>query len=263
MSKIIHLALTEVDETLRFFVQATENAGKIGRRSMSPLDTGNPSSPPQQLSFHLDASAKIAEKLRRDMSVHDFARGTVLARRGDPATRLYFLLDGFVATTATSPQANDYIIAFFKAGDTFLLCSVMAEKPSPVSISVLRDSRIGMLPADVFRAAVNTDHRLALSVAKTLAEQRLALAAHIRDLKVRRPAARLAAFLLRLCKEGEVQADLTLPCDRRILSGWLGMVPASTARTFRELEAIGVGGRGRQISIASVERLKDFVQSEP
>jgi CRP-like cAMP-binding protein len=225
-----------------------------------PLMRSPPLSPPE-LPFPLRASAETVDRFRRQMSIHDFARGSVVARCGDSPKHVYVLFDGLVGTTVTSAQANDYIIAFFKAGDAFLLCAVMADKPYPVAITVLRDSRVGMLPADLFREAVESDPRLAVSVAKALAEQRLALAEHIRDLKVQPPAARLASFLLGLCEEGQDQVRLSLPCDRRILAGWLGMVPASAARALRELEAIGVEGRGKQISIASVERLRRFAQA--
>lgn len=207
------------------------------------------------------ASDETAERLRRAASTHDFARGTVLARRGDVPKYVHGLLAGYAGTTVTSPQAHDYIISFFAPGDLFLLCAAMLDTPYPVSITVLQDSRVAMIPVEVFRDYAQTDLTLASFVIKALAAQRQALSIHIRDLKLQPPVQRLASFLLGLTQNGQARANVALPCDRRILAGWLGLVPASASRAFRELERLGVSGRGRRIGIASVERLRAFVQA--
>lgn len=209
------------------------------------------------------ASPATIGGLERSISTHEFAHGSVLARRGDAPKYVHVLIDGYVGTTVTSPQANDYIIAFFKPGDAFLLCAVMLDTPYPVSITALQDSRVAMVPAGLFRSCAETDLALAVGVAKAIAAQRMDLAVHIRDLKLQRPAVRLASFLLSLVPDGQTAANVELPCDRRILAGWLGLVPASASRAFRELEEIGITGRNRHIGIASAERLRAYTLSAP
>ncbi|MBV8536788.1 MAG: helix-turn-helix domain-containing protein [Alphaproteobacteria bacterium] len=211
--------------------------------------------------FYLPATAATVERLQRAASTADVPRGTVLARQGEMPRHVHFLESGYVGTTVTSPQAHEYIVTFFRPGDPFLLCSVMLNTPYPASITVLQDSRIAMAPIELFRACAATDLTLAMGIAKTLAAQRQGLAVHIRDLKLQPPAQRLANFLLGLVEDTDSRDTLTLPCDRRILAGWLGLVPASASRAFRELERIGVTGRGRQIDIASLDRLRDFVST--
>ncbi|HTP83085.1 MAG TPA: cyclic nucleotide-binding domain-containing protein [Alphaproteobacteria bacterium] len=215
----------------------------------------------QRAAFYLPGSPATIERLHNALSIHDFTRGTVLARQGDMPRNVHFLESGYVGTTVTSPQAHDYIIAFFRPGDVFLLCSVMLNTPYPVAITLLQDSRIATVPVELFRACAATDLTLATGVAKALATQRQILAVHIRDLKLQPPAQRLASFLLNLAEDGDSRSALLLPCDRRILAGWLGLVPASASRAFRELERIGITGRGRQIEIASLDRLREFVHA--
>jgi CRP-like cAMP-binding protein len=211
--------------------------------------------------FYLPASAETLRHLRSALTTHDFARGSVLARIGDVPRYVHFLESGYAGSTVTSPQGNDYIVAFFRPGDAFLLCSVMLNTPYPGSITVLQDSRIAMVPVELFRACAAADLELALGVAKALAAQRQGLAIHIRDLKLQPPALRLARFLVNLVEDGQTDGTVTLPCDRRILAGWLGLVPASATRAFRELERVGVTGRGRRIEVASLDRLREFAHA--
>ena len=210
--------------------------------------------------FGIPASPATTKRLGAALSIHDFARGTVLARRGDAPKYIHFLEAGYVGTAVTSPQGHDYIIALFTPGDLFLLGSVMQNTPYPTSATVLQDSRIAMVPAELFRACVETDLTLAVGVAKVFAAQQVTMAIHIRDLKLQPPAQRLATFLLSLAEDSHGSGELTLPCDRRILAGWLGLVPASVSRAFHELERLGVTGHGRRISVASRERLQTFAR---
>lgn len=96
---------------------------------------------------------------------------------------------------------------------------------------------------------------------KALAAQQVTMAIHIRDLKLQPPAQRLATFLIGLAEDGQTHGPLALPCDRRILAGWLGLVPASVSRAFRELERLGVSGRGRHIDVASLAQLRAFASA--
>ena len=67
-------------------------------------------------------------------------------------------------------------------------------------------------------------------------------------------------FLVSLVDRSRGEARVKLPCERRILAQWLGMVPTSASRAFRELGTIGVEGRGRSLRIRSLQRLIEFAE---
>ncbi len=82
------------------------------------------------------------------------------------------------------------------------------------------------------------------------------LVAHVKELQTRSPAERLAAFLLSLTDQTQGEAVVNLPCERQMIAAWLGVIPSSVSRVFRDLEKnCGIAGRGRQIRIRSLARL--------
>ena len=53
-------------------------------------------------------------------------------------------------------------------------------------------------------------------------------------------------------------ATVTLPQERKLLAAHIGVTPESLSRAFVALRAVGVGGRGRKVTIDDVARLRAF-----
>jgi CRP/FNR family transcriptional activator FtrB len=87
-----------------------------------------------------------------------------------------------------------------------------------------------------------------------------ALVGQIKSLKMQTGPQRLAAFLASLADGKSGEATVELPCERQVLATWLGMVPATASRAFKELSRIGVEGRGQSLKIRSVHRLLDYAK---
>jgi CRP/FNR family transcriptional activator FtrB len=211
------------------------------------------------LRLFADVGNDTATRILEQASAHQFGERTVLVRVGDAPEHLYVPLSGFVAFMVTDAKGNDYAVDFLMPGEPFVLAAVLLERPYILSAHVLQDSRIVTIPAAVFRREFEKDLSLAVAAGRQMARNRTGAVIRVRELLVHSPIKRVAAFLLQLSKTAGGQTTVTLPCDRRILAGWLGVVPASAARVFRQLEGEGlVKTRGRQVTIASVERLRDF-----
>lgn len=206
-----------------------------------------------------DVGDDTATALLDAASVHQFEPGNVLFREGERAACLYLLLDGLVGFVCTDGRANNVITEFVQPGHPFAIAALVLGEIHLVAAQVLRLSRILVIPDGVFLRCLTSD--LAFSNAVNIAQSRLrrAFVADVKSIVTKTAAERLVHFLLTLIDPPGGQAAVVLPCDRQVLASWLGILPSSISRVFRQLAELGVSGRRRDLTIASVERLRKFL----
>lgn len=206
-----------------------------------------------------DVGDETATSLLDAASVHQFEPGNVLFREGERAACLYLLLDGLVGFGCTDQRANNVIIEFVQPGYPFLIAALVLGEPYIVDAQVLRVSRLLVIPDGVFLRCLTTDLAFSNAVNKAQSRLRRAFVADVKSIVTKTAAERLVYFLLTLIDRPGGQAAVVLPCDRQVLASWLGILPSSISRVFRQLEELGVHGRGRDLTIGSVERLRQFL----
>jgi len=205
------------------------------------------------------AGKKTLSRLFADAVAYDFAADSALWREGDGPRYVYVLLSGYVGIKATDAKANTYLIEMVRPGTLFPLSAVVLNRPYLSYAETLGASRILMIPARVFRDCLKADAPFSFAVNRVLSAQRSELAQHVKGLKTQSPRMRLAEFLLSLTDRTRGEAIIHLPCERQMIAGWLGVVPSSASRAFRDLEkSCGIVGRGRQLHVRSVERLARY-----
>jgi CRP/FNR family transcriptional regulator, transcriptional activator FtrB len=205
--------------------------------------------------------ARVTDCLLRGARVHHFGVGSLLFREGDSSDYLYFALGGHVCLKAAGAERQQYVIEFVPTGQPFILAAVLLDKPFLMTAQVVQAGDILLIPSAEFRQCAREEISLSNAVNISAAVQWRALIGQVKSLKMQTGSQRLAAFLAALVEGqmGEVTVDL--PCERQVLATWLGMVPSSGSRAFRELSRIGVDGRGHQLHIRSAERLVEYART--
>jgi len=212
----------------------------------------------RKLALFSGVAKRTIARILASARAHEFAAGSILFREGEPADALYVALDAYVGLKTKDSDGQEAVIDFVPAGQPFIIAAVVLGKPLLLTAQVIETTRVILMPAAEFREAAKRDLSLALSLNLIAAEQWRTLVGQIKSLKLRTAPQRLAAFLASLADGRVGEANVTLPCDRRVLAAWLGMVPTSASRAFRDLAAIGVEGRGRTLRIRSIRRLAEF-----
>ncbi len=207
---------------------------------------------------------RTSTRLFRAAQVHHFGAGSLLFREGDRADHLYAALDGYVCLKASDGRGEDPVIEFVSPGHAFITAAVMLERAFLLTAQVVQPGRVLMIPAEDFRRCAETDLVLARELIRASSAHWRSMIGQIKSLKMQTGPQRLAAFLVSLAEGQSGQVTVQLPCERRLLATWLGMVPASASRAFNTLQELGVEGRGAQMTIRSVERLREYTrQSSP
>lgn len=207
--------------------------------------------------------ARTAARLFRSAQVHHFGPGSILFREGDQPEHLCVELDGYVGLKASDGRSEEHVIEFVPAGTAFIIAAVMLNRPLLLTAQVVQVGRILLIPANDFRRAVQDDRSLAYAVLNAKSQHWRSMIGQLKSLKMQTATQRLASFLLSLAEGQTAAATVELPCERRLLATWLGMVPTSASRSFSELEKIGVEGGGARLQIRSLERLAAYARGIP
>jgi CRP/FNR family transcriptional activator FtrB len=187
--------------------------------------------------------------------VQTLPTGAALCRQNDKPEFLHVVLSGGVGLFGEGPH-EEVLVEFFGPGDSFILPAVMLDAPYLMTARILAEARILMWPAAAFRAQVRANGALAYGATLLLSSYWRALVGQIKDLKLLSATERLSAFLLALTSRDTGPVIVTLPGDRRLIAGRLGVTPQSLSRAFAALRPLGVSGSGREVSIADPARLR-------
>ncbi len=90
-----------------------------------------------------------------------------------------------------------------------------------------------------------------------------ALVSQVEALKAQTGAQRVAEFLLELSDCDSGACTVTLPYDKVLIAGRLGMKPESLSRAFAKLRELGVSVRQHTAEIENVDRLRDYAEEDP
>jgi CRP/FNR family transcriptional regulator, transcriptional activator FtrB len=189
--------------------------------------------------------------------VQPLPEGALLCRQGEKPEFLHIVVSGRVGLFGESGH-DEALVEIFGPGDAFIVAAVALEVPSLLTARMLDEGRILMWPAASFRAQLRASGPLAYGAMLQLSNYWRMLVNQIKDLKLLSAVERLSALLLALAPRGSGSAKAMLPGNRGLVAGLLGVAPQSLSRAFFALRPIGVSGGGREISIVSTARLREF-----
>ena len=193
--------------------------------------------------------------------VQPLPAGAVLCRQGEKPDFLHIVVSGRVGLFGES-AGDEALVEIFGPGDAFIVPAVVLDMPSLLTARLLEEGRILMWPALSFRRQVRSNAALSHGAMLQLCGYWRLLIGQLKDLKLLSASERLAALLLSLAPRGAGTgagtARVTLPGNRSLVAGLLGVAPQSLSRAFAGLRPIGVSGGGREVTIADVGRLREF-----
>ena len=225
--------------------------------TLSPDDTQTV----QRAPLLSDLPADELQRLIEVSQVHDHPRGKLLFLRGEPATNIYLLLDGWVKVYRDTPDGEQTVIGILRTGETVAEAAIFLGKDYPASAEVVSSSRLLEIPADFLLKLLREDSDVAIKMLGTLSQRMRGLVLHIEQIQARSTPQRLGGFLLGLCSEKEGSAVIDLPYDKSLVAARLGMKPESLSRALAKLREHGVTSNGHQIELADIVELAAFCES--
>ncbi|MCB1521450.1 MAG: Crp/Fnr family transcriptional regulator [Hyphomicrobiaceae bacterium] len=203
--------------------------------------------------------ADLAKSILDRATTRSYRRGETIFLQGDTAQHIYVVLDGWVKLFRITPSGAEAVVGVFTKGRSFGEAVAFDAEPYPVSAEAVTDGRLLQVRAGILSTMMGERPEIALAIVSSTFKHLHGLVAQVEQLKAHTGAQRVAEFLLELCDCDNGSCTITLPYDKTLIAGRLGMQPQSLSRAFNRLEEHGVEILQNQARIADIEKLRDYM----
>lgn len=195
-------------------------------------------------------------------------RGHAIRREGDHVGGIFFLMEGWVASSMMLREGRRQIVKVHLPGDMLGMPSLSLSRAGE-TLEALTDVVVSMIPSTVLGRMFIENPRLAVGLFLSTQKERVALMQSLSWIGAASALERLAAFLLdlhsRLNAAGLTRADgFDWPLTQQHLADLLGITPVHVNRTLKRLDQAGYVQRSRgRIVIADLAGLRAVAANAP
>jgi len=192
----------------------------------------------------------------------NFKQGETIFLHGEPADHIYIVIKGWVKLYRIAPNGAEAIVGVFTAGHSFGEALALHREVYPVAAESVTDSHVLSLPTSILTDLIESDPEIAVSMLAATFQHLHSIVLQLEQMKAFSGAQRVAEFLVELCPVSKGACTVTLPYDKSLIAGRLGMKPESLSRAFAKLRKLGVKVRRCHAAISDVEGLHAFAMGD-
>lgn len=206
-----------------------------------------------------DAADEILSRAIR----RDFERGSSIFLQGEHASHVFIVISGWAKLYRISPNGAEAVVGVFTKGRSFGEAVAFRDDVYPVAAEAVTDCRLLQVQASLFLNMMTARPELCTAMLAATFKHLHALVEQIEQLKAQTGSQRVAEFLLELCPENGSACTVTLPYEKVLIAGRLGMKPESLSRAFKRLKDVGVEISKNHASISDIGELRAYVAQDP
>ncbi|MBK0399445.1 Crp/Fnr family transcriptional regulator [Limibaculum sp. M0105] len=204
----------------------------------------------------------VAETLMKQSAVIERDRGSSIFLQGEPAHSVYIVLAGWVKLYRIASNGAEAVVGIFTKGRSFGEAAAFRGDVYPVAAEAVTDCRLLGVRASTLLTMMEKRPELCSAMLAATYKHLHALVAQVEQLKAQTGAQRVAEFLLELCPVEEGACAVTLPYEKVLIAGRLGMKPESLSRAFGRLKEVGVAISQNHAAISDVAKLRAYVEHD-
>jgi CRP-like cAMP-binding protein len=206
--------------------------------------------------------AAVADTVFSRSHVVTCERGATLFLQGAPAHSVFVVLAGWIKLFRIAQNGAEAVVGVFTRGQSFGEAAAFRNDVYPVAAEAVTDTRLLQVRAATILDLMRSSPEVCNAMLAATFLHLHALVGQIEQLKARTGPQRLAEFLLDLCPVQEGACAVTLPYEKALIAGRLGMKPESLSRAFARLRSEGVRVNQSQAVIADVGRLRTYLEED-
>ncbi len=205
----------------------------------------------------------VVQQILAHAHLRDHERGATIFLQGERADAIYIVAEGWVKLYRIAPSGAEAVVAVYSRGASFGEAVAFRHDTYPVAAEAASDCRLIRIDADIILKQIRENPMLAFSLLSATYAHLHALVGQIEALKAQTGAQRVAEFLLELAQCEEGTCKVTLPYDKVLMAGRLGMKPESLSRAFARLKDQGVQISQNVANIGDLEALRSYAEGDP
>lgn len=196
-------------------------------------------------------------------SWREYDRGETLFLQGETAHAIHIVTEGWVKLYRIAPNGGEAVVNVFAKGESFGEAVAFRGHTYPVSAEAVTACEVMRIPSSAILEAMRKDPDISVSVLASTFAHLHSLVSQLEQLKAQTGPQRVAEFLLDLCEKDAGGCVVTLPYDKFLIAGRLGMKPESLSRSFSKLKGVGVHINRNHAEIDDIEHLREFSETDP
>jgi CRP-like cAMP-binding protein len=185
-----------------------------------------------------------------------------LFRQGDLATAFFIVVDGWVKLYRITMSGEETVIHTLTKGDSFAEAVAFTGARYPATAEAVSDARIVRIPADHIVRCIHESPDIALAMIASTSQHLHHLVQQVEQLKAQSGVQRVAEFLVSLAPVDHGSCIISLPYDKVLIAGRLGLKPESLSRTFAKLRSIGVVVHTSHVAVSDVAKLRELAADQ-
>lgn len=202
---------------------------------------------------------ELSSAIIKQSSSKSFKRGETIFIQGDIAQNIYIVLDGWVKLFRITPTGAEAVVGVFTKGRSFGEAVAFEAGHYPVTAEAVTDSHLLLVRTSILASMMQGRPEIAMAILSSTFRHLHSLVAQVEQLKAHTGAQRVAEFLLDLCECQNGACTITLPYDKTLIAGRLGMQPQSLSRAFNRLEPLGVTISHNMAAIDDIDKLREYI----
>jgi CRP-like cAMP-binding protein len=205
---------------------------------------------------------ETVERLIAPASVMILKSGDCLFRQGDVSSAFFIMVDGWVKLYRLTLGGDEAIIHILTKGESVGEAMAFTGSRYSATAEAVSNSRVVRIPADYLVRCIHEMPDIALAIIASTTGRLQRLVQEIEHLKAQSGIQRVAEFLAGLCPSGSGPHTITLPYDKTLIAGRLGLKPESLSRAFAKLRRVGVEVRASHVVVRDVGKLRYLATNE-
>jgi CRP-like cAMP-binding protein len=202
------------------------------------------------------------QTLLAQASVIDLEPGQCLFRQGDAAAAFFIVITGWVKLYRITPAGDEAVLHVLTKGESFAEAVAFVGGRYPATASAATDARVVVIPAHHVINCVREMPDVALAMIASTSQHLHRLVQRVEQLSAQSGLQRVAEFLAGLCPNMDGSCTISLPYDKTLIAGRLGLKPESLSRVFAKLRSVGVDVRASDVVVSEVAQLRSLVASD-
>jgi CRP/FNR family transcriptional regulator len=177
-------------------------------------------------------------KLAEISRICQYAKQQMVFRQGQDCPGVFIVDTGIVRVFKTAPTGKEHVLHMVAPGQTFAEVAAIGNFACPAHAEAVEPTRCVLIPVDLFREQMASDHSLCLEMMTGMSFWVRRLISLMEDLVLRDALGRTARFLL----ESETDPDgmVRLPSLKRHVASHLNLTSETLSRTLSRLVEAGL-----------------------
>jgi CRP-like cAMP-binding protein len=205
---------------------------------------------------------RTVQTLLAPASVVELASGNTLFRQGEPAAAFFIVVEGWVKLYRITPAGDEAVLHVLAKGESFAEAVAFAGGLYPATAAAVTDSRVVLIPAHHVVSCIREVPDIAIAMIASTSQHLHRLVQRVEQLSAQSGLQRVAEFLAGLCPSMDGPCTISLPYDKSLIAGRLGLKPESLSRVFAKLRLVGVDVRASDVVVSEIAQLRNLIASD-